>query len=222
MLRVVSGFTTFKSVIKIVAVWIFAFLLPKVYVWYWQPATVVHPAIVSCCNGTVQGADLLFAVRNTPKTKALMAIGLVTDDMSRLGTCASTADFLLKKGMRVKKVFVPWYAHAANRTVSVGKAHKIPVVRIAQDGIFTKSQVSGVDLLVFALQDSRMGHALYAAALAQTMRAATLYKKMLVIMDHHHDTELMPWQGLKKYAWGTGDALSAYGVPVPLEQSIYI
>ncbi|PKN03145.1 hypothetical protein CVU75_03790, partial [Candidatus Dependentiae bacterium HGW-Dependentiae-1] len=193
------------SIIKILSVWIFAFLVPKIYVWHQEPKSSAHPSVIACRNGAVQGADLLFAMRNNNQSAAVpKSIALVAGDMRKLHLCAATTDFLLKKGFRIKKIFVPWYAYSSGKTVSVGKAHKIPIERIAQDGFFTKNQVRGVDLLVFAMQDSRMEHAVYASTLTQTMKAASQYKKMLVIMDHHHDGEFVPLErrALKKYAQG--------------------
>ncbi len=199
------GFTTIKSIVQILAVWFLAFLVPKAYVWYKEPRTCNHPSIIACRNGAVQGADLLFAMRtNNPHSTTPKSIALVADDMNRLYACAATTDFLLKKGFYIKKIFVPWYTYSSGKTVSIGKAHKIPVERIAQNGAFTKQQVRGVDLIVFAMQDSRMEHAQYASTLSQTMRAANQYKKMLVIMDHHHDGEFVSFdeKSFKKYARG--------------------
>ncbi|MDZ4153461.1 exo-beta-N-acetylmuramidase NamZ domain-containing protein [Methylicorpusculum sp.] len=205
MIGGLRGFTTVKSIIKILSVWIFAFLVPKIYVWHQQPVRCAHPSVIACRNGAVQGADLLFAMRNNNQgATAPKSIALVAGDMSRLHSCAVTTDFLLKKGFHIKKIFVPWYVHSTGKTVSLGRARKIPIERIAQDGTFTKNQVRGVDLLVFAMQDSRMEHALYASTLTQTMKAASQYKKMLVIMDHHHEGDFVPLEhrSLKKYARG--------------------
>jgi hypothetical protein len=212
MRGVVSGFTTLKSIVKIFSVWIFAFMIPKWYVWYHQPSRVINPAVVTCRNGVVPGADLLFAMQNNPRAQMTTTIGLVMDDIAELKHCAVTTDFLLKKGFHIKKIFVPWYAHLpASRTISVGRAHKVPIVRLSQEGTFSKQQLKGVDLLVFAMQDSRRSHAVYASSLAQTMKAATEYKKMLVIMDHH-EGELSSWgpNVLKRYAWIPDDLTTAH------------
>lgn len=116
-------------------------------------------------------------------------IGLIINQTSMVDS-VSLLDALLKRKVSVKKIFVPEHGFRgfaeAGETIADGTDKKtgLPIISLyGKNKKPTKEQLSGIDILVYDLQDVGARFYTYISTLQYAMEACAEYGKQLVILD---------------------------------------
>ena len=119
-------------------------------------------------------------------------VGLITNQTGKDQNGQRNLDLLVQRGIRVTKIFAPEHgfsgaveaAHEVKDSKDV--ATGIEIVSLYGDGTgrtISGDHLSGVDVLVFDIQDSGMRHYTYISTLLHAMQAAADHDKQFVVLD---------------------------------------
>jgi len=85
---------------------------------------------------------------------------------------------LLRKGLLIKKIFVPEHK---NKNDIISPVDKIPIAALTKENI--QKEINNIDVLIFDMQDCGMRHDLYLNTLFFTIETASKHKKPIVVLD---------------------------------------
>lgn len=119
-------------------------------------------------------------------------IGLITNQTGLDQQMRRTVDILKDKGLLVSYLFAPEHGVDGTKgagervTNSVDVATNIPIVSLYGHGtgkMIPEKVLSGIDVIMFDIQDSGMRHYTYISTLLHAMRVAEQYNKRFVVFD---------------------------------------
>lgn len=117
------------------------------------------------------------------------SVALVVNQTSRVGN-QNLADFLLSKKVKVKRIFAPEHGFRGEEEAGVSVRNSkdtktgLPIVSIyGNNKKPTSKQLSGIDIVVFDIQDVGCRFYTYISTLHYVMEACAENKKMLLILD---------------------------------------
>jgi len=133
-----------------------------------------------------------FLKKLTPKGDMSFRAGLVTNQTGKDQSGMQTVDILREKGVNVVSLFAPEHGVSGNisaaRTVPNAKDKKrnIKIISLYRNGStkkFDQEILKDIDVLFFDMQDSGMRHYTYITTLFEMLEAASLHKKVAVVLD---------------------------------------
>ncbi|MFC1841933.1 exo-beta-N-acetylmuramidase NamZ domain-containing protein [Candidatus Dependentiae bacterium] len=119
-------------------------------------------------------------------------IGLITNQTGLSLDGKRNIDILLKKGLRIKKIFTPEHGlsgmvHTNDKIVNFVDARaNIPIITLYSAGRpikINRHMVKDIDILMFDIQDAGMRHYTYITTLFDAMDSACNFNKKFVVLD---------------------------------------
>ncbi len=124
--------------------------------------------------------------------KSTVSVGLITNQTGKDQRGVRNIDFMLQRGIHVKRIFVPEHGfdgtiHAEKDVHDAIDLHtKIPIVslyRYYPVKKMDKRMLQGIDVLLFDIQDSGVRHFTYISMLLHVMKEAQQHRIPLVVLD---------------------------------------
>jgi len=179
MLRGVKKlFNSIFSILKLSLLLLTILLFPRLFIF--QSLTKNYYAYNEN-NGFLLGLENIsddFFQKISQSRKSLCNIGLITNQTGKDQHGISNIYILLKKGLPIKKIFIPEHK---NKKEIVSPVDKIPIITLTQENI--QNEINDIDILIFDMQDCGMRQDLYLNTLFVTLEKASKYKKTMVILD---------------------------------------
>lgn len=118
------------------------------------------------------------------------SVGLVVNQTSLINNKTHLVDSLLSRGVNIKVIFAPEHGfrgdHSAGAHVNSGKDEKtnLPIISLYGDHKKpTKSDLKGVDVVIFDIQDVGVRFYTYISTMHYVMEACAEYKKQFIVFD---------------------------------------
>jgi len=155
--------------------------------------------IFLCCLFINTQAQFKLGLENISKElltnlthKKIVGVGLVTNQTGTTQQGIRNIDFLLQRGIQVKRIFVPEHGfdgtiHAEKDVQDAIDIHtKIPIVSLYRYYPVKKldqKMLQDIDVLLFDIQDAGVRHFTYISMLLHVMQEARQHKVPLVVLD---------------------------------------
>ena len=165
---------------------VFVFVLPQLFISYFQQPDRSNDSTETFKLG-LENISEEFLRSLTPRGNISYTVALVTNHTGKDQLGNRNIDILLQKGLRIKKIFVPFYGLNTEGRQSTGQKSIDPSTRIPifnlQGRQVKHEDFKGIDVIFFDLQDVGIRYCGSLGILMNVMEVTGLANKTIVVLD---------------------------------------